>query len=100
MNLEKLSVVDPELKGYIDAELNRQRDKIELIASENIVTPAVMEAMGSVLTNKYAEGYPVIVIMAAVNMLIRLKLWLLNVPKNYSMPNMLTYRLTAVPAPI
>lgn len=58
MNLEKLSVVDPELKGYIDAELNRQRDKIELIASENIVTPAVMEAMGSVLTNKYAEGYP------------------------------------------
>ena len=58
MNLEKLSVVDPELNGYIDAELNRQRDKIELIASENIVTPAVMEAMGSVLTNKYAEGYP------------------------------------------
>lgn len=58
MNLEKLSVVDPELKGYIDAELNRQRDKIELIASENIVTPAVMEAMGSVLTNKYSEGYP------------------------------------------
>lgn len=58
MNLEKLSVVDPELKGYIDDELNRQRDKIELIASENIVTPAVMEAMGSVLTNKYAEGYP------------------------------------------
>ena len=58
MNLEKLSVVDPELKGYIDAELNRQRDKIELIASENIVTPAVMEAMGSVLTNKYAKGYP------------------------------------------
>lgn len=58
MNLEKLGVVDPELKGYIDAELNRQRDKIELIASENIVTPAVMEAMGSVLTNKYAEGYP------------------------------------------
>ena len=58
MNLGKLSVVDPELKGYIDAELNRQRDKIELIASENIVTPAVMEAMGSVLTNKYAEGYP------------------------------------------
>ena len=58
MNLEKLSLVYPELKGYIDAELNRQRDKIELIASENIVTPAVMEAMGSVLTNKYAEGYP------------------------------------------
>lgn len=100
MNLEKLSVVDPELKGYIDAELNRQRDKIELIASENIVTPAVMEAMGSVLTNNMLKAIPVIVIMAAVNMLIRLKPWLLNVPKNYSMPNMLTYKLTAVPAPI
>lgn len=58
MNLEKLAVVDPELEGYIREELTRQRDKIELIASENIVTPAVMEAMGSILTNKYAEGYP------------------------------------------
>lgn len=58
MNLEKLAVVDPELEGYICEELTRQRDKIELIASENIVTPAVMEAMGSILTNKYAEGYP------------------------------------------
>ena len=67
MNLEKLSVVDPELKGYIDAELNRQRDKIELIASENIVTPAVMEAMGSVLTNNTLKATPDIVIMAAAN---------------------------------
>ena len=58
MNLEKLAVVDPELTGYINEELNRQRNKIELIASENFVTPAVMEAMGTVLTNKYAEGYP------------------------------------------
>lgn len=58
MNLEKLAVVDPELSGYISEELNRQRNKIELIASENFVTPAVMEAMGTILTNKYAEGYP------------------------------------------
>lgn len=58
MNLEKLAVTDPELTGYINEELNRQRNKIELIASENFVTPAVMEAMGTVLTNKYAEGYP------------------------------------------
>lgn len=58
MNLDKLAVVDPELNGYINEELNRQRNKIELIASENFVTPAVMEAMGTVLTNKYAEGYP------------------------------------------
>lgn len=58
MNLDKLAIADSELNGYINEELNRQRNKIELIASENFVTPAVMEAMGTVLTNKYAEGYP------------------------------------------
>lgn len=50
--------VDPELAGYINEEENRQKNKIELIASENFVTRAVMAAQGSVLTNKYAEGYP------------------------------------------
>ncbi|MCM1544610.1 MAG: serine hydroxymethyltransferase, partial [Ruminococcus sp.] len=50
--------VDSEVADAMQLELNRQRDKIELIASENIVSPAVMAAMGSVLTNKYAEGYP------------------------------------------
>lgn len=49
---------DAEVAQAMEQELNRQRSKIELIASENFVTPAVMEAMGSVLTNKYAEGYP------------------------------------------
>ncbi|MGV6802694.1 MAG: serine hydroxymethyltransferase [Ruegeria sp.] len=49
---------DPELFGSITSELGRQRDEIELIASENIVSAAVMEAQGSVMTNKYAEGYP------------------------------------------
>jgi glycine hydroxymethyltransferase len=49
---------DPEIAGAIAAELRRQRDKIELIASENIVSKAVLDAQGSVLTNKYAEGYP------------------------------------------
>lgn len=58
MNLEKLAVYDPEIAAAIGEELGRQRNKIELIASENFVSPAVMEAMGSVLTNKYAEGYP------------------------------------------
>lgn len=58
MNLASLAVTDPELKGFIDEELGRQRNKIELIASENFVSPAVMEAMGTILTNKYAEGYP------------------------------------------
>ena len=49
---------DPEIAAAIGAELARQRSTIELIASENFVSPAVMEAVGSVLTNKYAEGYP------------------------------------------
>ena len=53
-----LSAVDPELCAAMERELTRQRRNIELIASENIVSPAVLEAMGSVLTNKYAEGYP------------------------------------------
>jgi glycine hydroxymethyltransferase len=55
---EKLATRDPELWGSITDELGRQRDEIELIASENIVSAAVMEAQGSVMTNKYAEGYP------------------------------------------
>ena len=55
---ESLSFRDPELYASIRSELGRQRDEIELIASENIVSAAVMEAQGSVLTNKYAEGYP------------------------------------------
>jgi glycine hydroxymethyltransferase len=55
---EPLSSRDPELFGSITSELGRQRHEIELIASENIVSRAVMEAQGSVMTNKYAEGYP------------------------------------------
>lgn len=58
MNLASLAATDPELNGFIHEELERQRNKIELIASENFVSPAVMEAMGTILTNKYAEGYP------------------------------------------
>ena len=53
-----LQDADPEVFEFIGKELQRQRDKIELIASENIVSKAVLEAQGSVLTNKYAEGYP------------------------------------------
>ena len=55
---ESLSTRDPEIATAISAELGRQRKEIELIASENIVSAAVMEAQGSVMTNKYAEGYP------------------------------------------
>lgn len=53
-----LSQSDPELSSAMDKEMKRQRRNLELIASENIVSPAVLAAMGTVLTNKYAEGYP------------------------------------------
>lgn len=53
-----LTEADPDVAAIIGAELERQRDGIELIASENMVSAAVMAAQGSVLTNKYAEGYP------------------------------------------
>lgn len=56
--MTSLHEADPALAKAIDEELNRQRTKLELIASENIVSEAVLEAQGSVLTNKYAEGYP------------------------------------------
>ena len=56
--IEKISVTDAEVAAAIKAEFDRQQDGLELIASENVVSEAVMHAMGSVLTNKYAEGYP------------------------------------------
>ena len=58
MELELIRSIDPQVAEAIDLELNRQRTHIELIASENFVSPAVMAAMGTCLTNKYAEGYP------------------------------------------
>jgi len=54
----RLRAVDPEIAAAIERERQRQQENIELIASENFTSPAVMEAQGSVLTNKYAEGYP------------------------------------------
>jgi len=53
-----LAEVDPEIAGLLTAELHRQRDQIELIASENFTWPSILEAVGSAATNKYAEGYP------------------------------------------
>src|SRR6186997_1588015 len=55
---DALRQTDPEIAAAIECEIRREGDGLELIASENFVSPAVMEAMGSVLTNKYAEGYP------------------------------------------
>lgn len=58
INLQEIREVDPEVASAIEKEINRQRKKIELIASENFVSPAVLKALGTPLTNKYAEGYP------------------------------------------
>ena len=58
MYKETLKNFDSEIFNAINKELKRQQDNVELIASENIVSKAVLEAQGSVLTNKYAEGYP------------------------------------------
>jgi len=58
MQLDHVRQTDPEVYAAIMGELSRQRDKLELIASENIVSEAVLEAQGCVMTNKYAEGYP------------------------------------------
>ena len=58
MFTRSLAEADPAVAAAVAGELARQQDQIELIASENIVSRAVLEAQGSVLTNKYAEGYP------------------------------------------
>lgn len=67
--MKHLPVQDKQVFNAIKDERKRQQTKIELIASENFVTEAVMEAQGSVLTNKYAEGYPANATTAAVSML-------------------------------
>ncbi len=56
--MSNLKKTDPEIYGFIQKEIERQQSTLELIASENFTSLAVMEAQGSVLTNKYAEGYP------------------------------------------
>ena len=58
MSFESIQAIDPEIAKVIEAEDRRQQSHLELIASENVASPAVMAAQGSILTNKYAEGYP------------------------------------------
>ena len=58
MSKKRLAEVDPQIERLIREETRRQAEGLELIASENFVSPAVLEALGSALTNKYAEGYP------------------------------------------
>lgn len=70
-----LQKTDPAVFDAIRHELTRQREKLELIASENFTSPAVMQAQGSVLTNKYAEGYPKNATMAAANLWTKWSSW-------------------------
>ena len=75
MKLENIKKIDPQVAQAIYNEVERQRNNIELIASENFVSKAVLEAMGTPLTNKYAEGYPGKGIMVDANMLMLLRDW-------------------------
>ena len=92
--LEDIHAVDPEIAAAITAEFDRQNSHIELIASENWVSPAVMSAMGSILTNKYAEGYPGARYNGVAKSLTRQNNWLLIGLSNYSVLNSLTYNRT------
>ena len=74
MNFDNVKKVDEEVYALMEKELNRQQKGIELIASENFASEAVMEAMGSYLTNKYAEGYQERDIMGAATLLMKLKI--------------------------
>ena len=75
MNYEHLKQADPELYASMERELGRQRDHLELIASENFTSPAVMEAVGSHLTNKYPRATPARAITAAATTSTRSSAW-------------------------
>ena len=82
-----LAETDPAIHAAVQQELLRQQGTLEMIASENFAPSAVMEAQGSVLTNKYAEGYPASVITAAANTLTWSSSWPSTVLSHCSAPN-------------
>lgn len=84
---------DKEVGEAMNSELARQRRNLELIASENIVSPAVMAAMGSALTNKYAEGYPGKDTTAAVNVSTLLKILRSKEPVSFSAASLQMFSL-------
>lgn len=88
--LSLLAAADPAVAAIVDAEQHRQQNNIELIASENFTSRAVMAAQGSCLTNKYAEGYPPNVGMVVVKRSIKSSSLPLIVPANFSGPSMRT----------
>ena len=83
-DFDEIRTTDPEIADVIKAEMERQNSHIELIASENWVSKAVMAAMGSPLTNKYAEGYPGKDIMAAVSAWMWQRIWQEKEQKSFS----------------
>jgi hypothetical protein len=84
---------DPEIWHAIQGERSRQKYGLEMIASENYTSSAVMQAQGTVLTNKYAEGYPGKNIMVVVNLLMKPKSWRSAEPSNFLVQTMSTYNL-------
>ena len=91
---KNLSVTDPDLYNSIKLELERQQQHIELIASENIVSKAVLDAQGSIMTNKYAEGYPAKRYYGGCEFVDKAEDLALERVKNYLILNMLMYNLT------
>src|SRR5580704_17086940 len=79
--------VDPEIAATIDNEVRRQHEGLELIASENFVSETVLEAMGSVFTNKYAEGYPGKRYYGGCEYATSWRTWLATAPRNCSAPS-------------
>lgn len=100
MELKTIEKVDPEVTASIKRELGRQRNTIELIASENFVSPAVMAAMGTVPTNKYAEGYPGKRYYGGCRFVDEIEDLARERLKNFLMPSMPMYSLTRVLRPI
>ena len=94
-----IDTIDPELGQVIEKELERQKYTLELIASENIVSRAVMAVQGSVLTNKYAEGYPDKRYYGGCEHVMLLKIWRVSEPRNCSIALMPTCSLIRVRKP-
>ncbi len=97
---EDYKAFDPELWNAIDAEAERQQNNIELIASENVVSKAVMAAQGTLLTNKYAEGYPGKRYYGGTDVIDVVESLAIERAKNFLEQNLPTCNLTQVAKPM
>lgn len=93
---QEMRELDPDVFDAINGEIARQRETLEMIASENFVPRAVLQAQGSVLTNKYAEGYPGRRYYGAASTLMSSKIWHVSVPRASSALSSLTSSPTPV----